>query len=102
MNRMREDNDASYYERLVERPGAREAPEAGCTNAILSGTYGFQRMGQTSQGQLTSLGMTTFDGQGTDIGGQTTSRNGVFRCAQFPRRPYAVNPDCTRALILNR
>jgi len=95
------DNVASHYERVVDRPGAREAPEAGCTNAILVGTYGFQRMGQTNQGQLTSLGMTVFDGQGTDSGGQTTSRNGVFSVAQFPRQPYTVNPDCTGALIPN-
>jgi len=45
--------------------------------------------------------MTTFDGQGTDIGGQTTSRKRRFSVAQFPRQPYAVNPDCTGALILN-
>ncbi len=95
------DNVASHYERVADRSGTREAPEAGCTNAILTGTYGFQRMGQTNQGQLTSLGMTTFDGQGTDIGGQTTSRNGVFSVVQFPREPYTVNPDCTGALILN-
>jgi hypothetical protein len=95
------DNVASHYERVVDGPGAREAPQAGCTNAILTGSYGFQRMGQTNQGQLTSLGMTTFDGQGTDSGGQTTSRNGVFSVVQFPRQPYMVNPDCTGALILN-
>jgi hypothetical protein len=89
---------AIHYERVVDRPGARAA--AACTNATLAGSYGFQRMGQTSQGQLTALGIATFDGLGTGAADQTISRNGVFSESQLSG-PYNVNPDCTGALTVN-
>jgi len=90
------DNVSSHYERVVDRPD-----DAGCTNASLTGTYGFQRMGQNPQGPVTALGIGTFDGQGSDVASQTTSRSGVFSDQQPFVSFYTVNPDCTGTAILN-
>jgi hypothetical protein len=90
------DNVSSHYEKVVDR-----SDDAGCTNASLTGTYGFQRMGQNPQGPVTALGIGTFDGQGSDVASQTTSRSGVFSDQQPFVSFYTVNPDCTGTAILN-
>jgi hypothetical protein len=91
-------NVATHYEPVSDHPGAQD--EAGCTNATLTGTYGFQRMGQSSQGQVTATGVVTFDGHGNSLASQTISRNGVISEAQFPG-PYTVNPDCSASASMN-
>src|SRR5260370_560755 len=62
--------------------GSAEHEEHGaCTNANLSGTYGLQRMGHTSQGSLTAGGIATFDGEGNGVARETHGRKGVMGCS---------------------
>jgi hypothetical protein len=68
-----------------------------CTVASLNGTYGFLRIGQTTQGPLTALGWITFDGEGNDVARQTIVRSGKVTPPAGPggASKYTVNPDCT-------
>jgi hypothetical protein len=66
-----------------------------CNNAILRGTYGFQRNGTTSQGPLTATGIGQFDGMGTAVAQQTISRSGKFTVVTDQVGLYTINPDCT-------
>src|SRR4029077_18997598 len=68
--------------------------QTGCTLASLTGSYGVQRLGFTTQGRLTAVGITTFDGLGNSLSTETISRNGVVSVAQSSSA-YTVAPDCT-------
>src|SRR5690242_8465428 len=80
--------------------GAEHDEQTGCTLGSLTGTYGVQRMGSTTQGRLTAVGITTFDGQGNSSATETISRNGVVSVAQSPSA-YTVAADCTGTLTVN-
>jgi hypothetical protein len=78
-------NISMHYERI---PGP-------CTNAILKGTYGFQRNGIAAGGvQLLALGTAVFDGIGTSNGVETNDRNGKSNAVNV-LATYVINADCT-------
>lgn len=73
-------------------------PNAGCTNSTLMGDYGDQRNGHTSTGELTTVGIVKFDGQGNAVIHETISKNGVFSTVD-KLGGYAINSDCTGTLL---
>jgi hypothetical protein len=71
-----------------------------CSNKSLNGAYGFYRTGSTSAGPLAALGILYFDGNGTNFGSQSISRNGIFNFdLPLPPSPYEVAADCTGRLL---
>jgi hypothetical protein len=67
-----------------------------CSNASLSGDYGFQRNGQAGTGlSLVALGTITFDGKGNQFVQQTIDRGGTITTVTNLVGTYAINPDCT-------
>ena len=70
-----------------------------CTTTLLSGTYGYLRIGQTSTGPLTALGAITFDGSGSSTGHQMIDRNGTFSENPPGKSNYTVNPDCSGTVL---
>src|SRR5712692_6918179 len=87
--------DRSGSLRKVYARGDEDRKHAGCTNATLNGTYGFQRMGHTLQGELSAVGIVTFDGQGNGVAAQTISRSGIFNSVTNQLGTYTINSDCT-------
>lgn len=78
---------------LSAHAGAAEQP---CTSALLKGTYGFLRIGHTSQGPLTALGTITFDGEQIATARQTIVRAGKLTPAgPGGTSKYSVNADCS-------
>ena len=77
--------------------------EEGCSVATLNGTYGFYRTGTTSVGFLASVGIATYDGNGTTTTRQTIRKNGVTTQDLFtgPTQvaSYEVDPDCAGRLL---
>ncbi len=77
--------------------------EEGCSVATLNGTYGFYRTGTTSVGPLASVGIATYDGNGTTTTRQTIRKNGVTTQDLFtgPTQvaSYEVDPDCAGRLL---
>ena len=76
----------------------------GCSNATLSGAYGFYRTGTTSVGPVAAVGIATFDGTGAvGTARQTIRRNGVTVSDLFvdppAEGPYEVDPDCAGRLL---
>ena len=75
-----------------------------CTNASLSGTFGYHRSGTNHNAgivtDIAAVGIITFDGSGGDIGHQDISRNGVFTLDSQGQGTYQVNSDCTFKLFL--
>jgi len=71
-----------------------------CSNKTLNGSYGFYRTGSTSTGPLAALGILIFDGNGTNFGSQSISRNGLFTFdVPLPPSPYEVAEDCRGRLL---
>ena len=83
----------------LARDAAAKDRDGVCTNASLSGSYGFYRTGSTSAGPLAALGSLTFDGKGTVTGNQSVSRNGAFTFDVPIAGPYVLNEDCTGKLL---
>ena len=89
--------------RIVAQVHAQEQENDGhesCSNATLSGTYGFYRTGPGSVGPVAAVGLVTFDGTGAHGSArQTIRKNGVtvvdnlFTGAPSDG-PYEVNPNC--------
>ncbi len=90
---------------LVAGAQAQEASaiprEFVCSNATVSGAYGFQRHGTKIDGTLiTSVGNIIFDGQGNVVGGnEWTLRNGVMTSRTIQGGTYVVSPDCTGQIV---
>lgn len=75
-----------HYERII----------GPCSNASLTGDYGFQRNGQTGPGaSLVALGTITFDGKGNQFVQQTINRSGTITTVANLVGTYDINPDCT-------
>ena len=75
-----------------------EAPAtlASCSTALLNGSYGSQKNGQTAPGSVwTSVGVAVFDGQGNIAFHQAVSVNGVTTNGSSESGTYTVNADCT-------
>jgi len=83
-------NEAVHYQRVGDGPA--ERPPV-CTLATFTGTYGFQRNGHVSAGDLLALGILSSDGKGNATATQTIDRNGVFSVATFPAT-YTIDADC--------
>ena len=86
---------------------ARSQDDQGCSNASLSGSYGFQISGSIP-GTLAIAGIArlVFDGQGnfTQIGSSQINVIGhppVVSLDQAGTGTYTVNPDCTGTETLN-
>ena len=78
----------------------KRAPRSGCTVASLVGDYGFFRMGMTSGGPLSAVGLAHYDGAGSSSAVQTNIRNGVVNPdVSVSPAPYEVNADCTGKLF---
>ena len=77
--------------------------EEGCSVSTLNGSYGFYRTGTTSVGPLASVGIATYDGNGTTTTRQTIRKNGVTTQDLFtgPTQvaSYEVDPDCAGRLL---
>src|SRR5467141_2128581 len=84
---------------VVPRVHAQE----GCSVATLNGTFGCYRTGTTSVGPLASVGLATYDGNGTTTVRQTIRRNGVTTQDLFAGptvvASYEVDPDCAGRLV---
>jgi hypothetical protein len=82
---------------------AAEKDNAACSVATLNGAYGFYRTGTTSVGPLASVGIATYDGNGTTTVRQTIRKNGVTTQDLFtgPTQvaSYEVDPDCAGRLL---
>jgi hypothetical protein len=80
---------ALHYERI----------EGACANATLTGTYGFQRNGQSGPGApLLAIGNISFDGHGNEVADQTSNKSGTVNSVHQVGT-YQVNSDCTGAQI---
>ena|SRR5689334_23275925 len=71
-----------------------------CSNATLKGSYGYYKAGPIVDGggQLAEVGIFTYDGIGGTTGHATRNTNGEVITGQGSGF-YAVNADCTGALI---
>src|SRR5579859_1379649 len=78
--------------------------QSGCTNATLTGNYGFiQPSGFIAPGHSVNgaevpwegVGVLTFDGAGNFSANYSVSVNGNVFTNQTGSGPYAVNSDCT-------
>jgi hypothetical protein len=78
----------------------KRVPRQGCSNASLTGSYGFYRSGMTSGGPLAAAGLAQYNGAGGSSAVQTNIRNGVINpdVAVDPT-PYEVSADCTGRLF---
>ena len=66
-----------------------------CSNATITGDYGFQRIGQVGGSlSLVALGTITFDGKGNQLVAQTIDRGGTVTSVNLVGT-YAINPDCS-------
>jgi hypothetical protein len=84
----------------VALPATVYAGPKACSEASLSGSFGFYRNGSTAIGPLAALGILHFDGRGTVGGSQSISRNGTFQFdVPVPPSPYQVNEDCTARFL---
>jgi hypothetical protein len=76
------------------------AVHAQCTNATLTGNYGFTFSGFQFRGMKgmslpwQGVGLMTFDGAGNASGNFTFSLNGQIATSPYAAT-YTVNPDCT-------
>ena len=67
-----------------------------CSNATLTGDYGFQRNGKSGLSlTLVALGTITFDGHGQQFVAQTIERGGTITSVTNLVGTYDLNPDCT-------
>ena len=67
-----------------------------CSNASLTGNYGFQRNGQAGPGlSLVALGIITFDGNGSQFVAQTIDRGGTISSVANLLGTYTINADCS-------
>jgi hypothetical protein len=76
-----------------------EARDDGCSNATLSGAYGFKGNGSVvlpngSKADVAVVGRTVFDGHGGLSGSDTNSFNGTIT-RETTTGTYHVNKDCT-------
>jgi hypothetical protein len=75
-----------------------EARDDGCSNATLSGAYGFKGSGSvilpTGDADVAVVGRTVFDGRGGLSGSDTNSFNGSIT-RETTSGTYRVNKDCT-------
>jgi hypothetical protein len=87
-------------------PGAQAAEDKPCSNATLSGSFGYTVTGTTFDtgpvfsGPFGAVGRQTFDGKGNTSGSQTTSLNGHILALTYTGT-YTVHPDCTGSLTIH-
>jgi hypothetical protein len=74
--------------------------QEGCSNATLSGSYGFYRTGFTPDGPLSAVGIVFYDGNGHSKVRQRISRNGHIQHVTSSYE-YKVAPDCTTKTFLD-
>lgn len=83
---------------------SRSAPaRAGCTDAMLRGSYGIDASGSIASGPLAGptafVGVVTYDGVGGvagDLTQRVTTATGPITLTKIPiAGTYTVNPDCT-------
>src|SRR5215831_10182015 len=75
-------------------PSAQAGQDRSCSNASLSGSFGFTIVGTLPAGPFAEVGRQTFDGDGYTAATATASVNGN----SFPvtlEGKYTVNPNCT-------
>ncbi len=79
--------------------------QSGCTNATLTGSYGFTYTGQILLGakgpvneRFDAVGQATADGAGNFSANFTGSVNGVITTNNPYTATYTVNSDCTGSL----
>lgn len=80
-------------------PDAQADNPHGCSNATLTGSFGFYRTGNTPDGPLAAVGIIVFDGNGNQKGSQSISRNGDYSFGRAFFSQYKVAPDCTFKLL---
>lgn len=73
--------------------------ERVCTEAGLSGAYGFYMTGTTGAGPFAAVGLATYDGAGNWSATQTMSRGGVFIRDATSAGQYEVSSDCSGKLF---
>ena len=87
-----------------------EAVAGSCSNATISGTYGFSAQGVLiaapglpAEAQFRSVGLVRFDGQGNFKWLENTVLNGIRLGADWVAAggTYSVNPNCTGTLTAN-
>ena len=86
-------NVAVHYERMDD--DLHRSARGICSNAVLDGTYGLLRSGQTAQSDLTTVGTATFDGRGSIVISETIAAAGIFSDAPNQMFTYEIGPDCT-------
>lgn len=78
-------------------------PLRKCTNAILSGGYGYSATGMVAGvGAFAAVGVLTAHGDGTLSGRITHSVNGVIIPPSPLSGTYTVNEDCTGTAVFSR
>lgn len=90
---------------LVVLPGV-TAVHAQCTNATLTGNYGYNFPGFVTPGRGTMgnevpwavVGVVTLDGAGNISNRYTAAINGVIYTGQTASGTYTVNSDCTGSI----
>lgn len=73
--------------------------ERVCTEAGLSGAYGFYMTGSTSAGPFAAVGLITYDGAGNWTATQTMSRGGMFIRDATTAGHYEVSSNCSGKLF---
>jgi hypothetical protein len=86
-------------------PQAHAGDDKGCSDATLTGTFGFTATGfvlapPQFAGPFANVGTQTFDGKGGTTGTATVSQNGNILKVTI-KGAYTVNPDCTGSITLN-
>ena len=67
----------------------------GCSNATLTGSYGFYGTGSNLDGPKAAVGIAFYDGKGNVKGRQRVSRNGSIDSGTTFSFEYEVAADCT-------
>lgn len=76
-------------------------PANGCSNAILTGNYGFAINGTTATNvPITSVGQLITNGNGTIAGTETVSENGVVGDDVYILGNYSISPNCTGTMTI--
>jgi hypothetical protein len=91
----------------VAVPALAQSPEGGeCTRNDVAGVYGFKGEGHAvaeaaglPKGPIATVGIITFNRDGTFQTKQTISGNGVIYRDALYSGTYTVNPDCTFTMV---
>jgi len=76
-------------------------PGSACSNASLTGGYGFRLIGTNTVGLAAVVGQITADGNGNLAGSETVSSDGTISASVPVLGSYSIKSNCTGTAMLN-